>query len=296
MSSKPTIGFIGLGIMGRPMAGHLLRAGYGLRVFSRTRGKAAELERAGATWSASPLDAARGCDVLLTMVTDTPDVEGVLFGPEGAAQVLRRGAIVVDLSTISPTRTREFAQRLRGGGVELIDAPVTGGEIGAKNATLTIMAGGDAAALERVRAVLECMGKRVVHVGPTGSGQMLKACNQALCAVNMIGVCEALLLARRAGLDLGTAIEVLGSGAGGSWAWSQLAPKISAGDLAPAFMIKLAQKDLRIAQHEAEQLGAPLPGTALAQQLYRAVEALEGGGELGTQAMMRAYEALAGQR
>lgn len=287
-----SIGFIGLGIMGRPMAGHLLRAGHPLHVYSRTRARAAELEAAGAKWFDSPSAVARDCKLLFTMVTDTPDVEAVLFGERGAAAALACGATVVDFSTISPTAARAMAERLARQGVALIDAPVTGGEIGAKNATLTIMAGGDAQVLESVRPVLECMGKRIVHVGPSGSGQMLKACNQVLCAVNMIGVCEALMLARRAGLNIDAAIEVLGSGAGGSWAWSQLAPKIATADLAPAFMIRLAQKDLRIAQDEAQRLAAPLPGTALAQQLYRAVEALPGGGDLGTQAMIRAFEAL----
>ncbi len=286
------IGFIGLGIMGRPMARHLQKAGHALRIFSRTRARGAELEAAGAKWCDSPADVARECDVLLTIVTDTPDVEAVLFGARGAASTLPRGATVVDLSTISPTAAKSMAERLAKQGVALIDAPVTGGETGAKNATLTIMAGGDGAALERVRPILECLGKRVVHVGPSGSGQMLKACNQVLCAVNMIGVCEALTLTRQAGLNMEAAIEVLGSGAGGSWAWTQLAPKIAAGDLAPMFMIRLAQKDLRIAQDEAKRLSTPLPGTTLAQQLYRAVEALPGGAELGTQGMIRAFETL----
>jgi 3-hydroxyisobutyrate dehydrogenase len=286
------IGFIGLGIMGRPMAGHLLQAGHALYVHSRTRSKADALVAQGATWCDTPRDVARCCDVLITMVTDTPDVEQVLFGPQGAAQSLRRGATVVDMSTISPDATRQFAARLAEQGVTLLDAPVTGGDVGARNATLTIMVGGEAAAFERVRPILEQLGKRIVHVGPSGNGQMLKACNQILCAVNMIAVCEALTFARRSGLDLSQAIETLACGAGGSWALANLGPQIIAGDLAPAFKIGLIQKDLRSVQAAAQTLGVPLPGTALAQQLFRAVEAA-GGADLGTQAMIRAYQQLA---
>jgi 3-hydroxyisobutyrate dehydrogenase len=287
------IGFIGLGIMGRPMAEHLLRAGHPLRIHTRTAAKAQPLLQQGAVWCESPHAVASQCDLLITIVTDTPDVEAVLFGPQGAAAALRRGACVVDMSTISPDATRLFAQRLAQQGVVLLDAPVTGGDVGATNATLTIMVGGEAAALARVRPVLEKLGRRVVHVGPSGSGQMLKACNQILCAVNMIAVCEALTLAGRSGLDLKLALETLASGAGGSWALANLGPKIVAGDLAPAFKIALIQKDLRSVQAAAQTLGVPLPGTALAQQLFRAVEA-EGGGELGTQAMIRALHKLAG--
>ncbi len=286
------IGFIGLGIMGQPMAGHLLRAGCPLYLHSRTRSKAATLIAQGATWCDTPRDVAAQCDLLITIVTDTPDVEQVLFGPHGAAPALRRGAIVVDMSTISPDATRQFAARLAEQGVTLLDAPVTGGDVGARNATLTIMVGGDAAALPRVRPVLEKLGQRIVHVGPSGSGQMLKACNQILCAVNMIAVCEALTLAKRSGLDLKQAIETLASGAGGSWALANLGPKIAAGDLAPAFKIGLIQKDLRSGQAAAQTLGVPLPGTALAQQLFRTVEAA-GGADLGTQAMIQAYQRLA---
>ncbi|MBN2447561.1 MAG: NAD(P)-dependent oxidoreductase [Phycisphaerae bacterium] len=288
------IGFIGTGIMGVPMAGHLLGAGHHVYCHSRTRQKADALIARGATWCETPADVGHNCDLLITIVTDTPDVEAVLFNEYGAAATLPAGACVVDMSTISPARTREFAGRLAVRDVTLLDAPVTGGDVGARNATLTIMVGGDAAAFERVRPVLELMGRNVVHVGPSGSGQALKACNQILCAVNMIGVCEALTLAQRSGLDLPLAIQTLASGAGGSWAWQNLGSKIVADDLEPAFMIKLIQKDLRIVQETAQAATIPLPGTALAQQLFRAVEAEPGGGELGTQAMIRAIRKLAG--
>lgn len=293
-ASRTPLGFIGLGIMGQPMAGHLLAAGHPLFIHSRTRSKGDDLRAQGAVWCDTPADVASRCEILITIVTDTPDVEAVLLGPRGAVEALRPGTCVVDMSTISPEATREFARRLAERGVSLLDAPVTGGDIGARKATLTIMVGGEAPAFERVRPVLQLMGQRIVHVGPSGSGQALKACNQILCALNMIGVCEALLLARRSGLDLSQLIETLGSGAGGSWALTNLAPRIIAGDHAPAFMIELIQKDLRIVQAAAQTLRVPLPGTALAQQLFRAVETEDGGGKLGTQAMIRALERLAG--
>lgn len=288
------IGFVGLGIMGAPMAGQLLRAGHALFVHTRTRARAEALLAQGAVWCDTPADAARRCPLLFIMVPDAPDVEAVLFGDAGAAEALSPGALVVDFSTIDPEATRAMAGRLAEREVTLLDAPVTGGEIGAREATLTIMVGGPAEAFARVAPVLGRLGRRVVHVGPSGAGQALKACNQVLCAVNMIGVCEALLLARRSGLDLHAALDTLSTGAGGSWAWTHLGRKIVEGDLQPAFMIKLIQKDLRIVQRAAGALRLPLPGTALAQQLFRAVEAETGGAELGTQAMIRAFERLAG--
>ena len=294
MGERPQqIGLIGLGIMGSPMAGHLLDAGHMLFVYTRTATKAEPVCARGATWCDSPAEVGRRSEVLITIVTDTPDVEEVLFGPEGAAETLRPGACVIDMTTADPAATRGFAQRLAERGVTLLDAPVTGGDVGAQNATLTIMVGGDADAFGRVRPVLAALGKKIVHVGPSGSGQMLKACNQVLCAVNMIGVCEALQLVRQSGLDPDLALETLGSGAGGSWAWNNLGRRIVDGDHYPAFMIRLLQKDLRIVQAAAESLRVPLPGTALAQQLFRAVEAEPGGGELGTQAMIRAFDKLA---
>ncbi len=297
MSSAPLhVGFVGCGIMGQPMAGHVLRAGHRVSLFSRTRAKTAALCSEGAAWRDSPGDVAADCDILLIMVTDTPDVEAVLFGAGGAAERLRPSAIVVDLSTINPAAAREMARRLGQRGVEMLDAPVTGGDIGARNGTLTVMVGGSAAALERVRPVLATFAKRIIHVGPSGAGQTLKACNQILCAVNMIGLCEALTLAAHGGIGADVLIDALSAGAGGSWALANYGPRIARGDLAPGFMVRLQQKDLRIVQDAAERLGVPLPGTALAQQLFRAVEALPGGGDLGTQALIVALRRLAGDR
>ncbi len=288
------VGLVGLGIMGAPIAGHLLSAGYALRVFSRTKAKADPLLARGARWCDSPAQAADGAELLLTVVTDTPDVEQVLFGEHGAASCLPRGAVVVDLSTIRPDAARSFAERIARQGAAMLDAPVTGGEHGARQATLTIMVGGERSAFERAAPLLHKLASKVVHVGPSGAGQALKACNQILCAVNMMGVCEALLLAQASGIDAALALETLSGGAGGSWAWTHLGAKIAQSDLQPAFMIDLMQKDLRIVQAAAEQSNLPLPAAALAQQLFRAVQREPQGGRLGTQAMIRAYEKLRG--
>ncbi|MCK6484646.1 MAG: NAD(P)-dependent oxidoreductase [Phycisphaerae bacterium] len=310
------IGFIGLGIMGRPMAGHLLRAGFPLTVWNRTPGKTDELIRAGARAAKSPAALAAESDVVMTIVTDGPDVEEVLFAPRGVVEgfaesgrLSRRGGqagagergvdgagrpVVIDLSTVSPRTARRIATRLAQDGLDFLDAPVTGGDVGAQNATLTIMVGGEAAVFERCRGPLSAMGRKIVHVGPNGAGQMVKACNQILCAVNMIAVCESLSLARRTGLDVNAMLDVVTSGAGGSWALEHLGRKIVAGDLRPAFMVRLIQKDLRAVMEAAEEARLPLPGTALAIQLFRAVEA-GGGDALGTQAMIQAYERMAGE-
>lgn len=293
MNPSPSrIAFIGLGIMGAPMAGHLLRAGHALFVHTRTQSKAESLLADGARWCDSPAAAAAQADFVMLNVPDTPDVGSVLFGEGGAAAALSAGSIVIDFSTISPAAAREFAVRVAARGANMLDAPVTGGELGAKNATLTVLVGGERAAFERSLPLLQLLGKKIVHVGASGSGQAMKAVNQVLVAVNMIGVCEALTLARGSGLDPAMVIDALGGGAGGSWALSNLGAKIVAGDLKPAFMISLMQKDLRIVQQTADGLHLPLPGAALAQQLFRAVEAEPGGEKLGTQAMIRAYEKL----
>lgn len=293
-AAAQSVGFIGLGIMGRPMAGHLLAAGHALFVHTRTRSRAAELLDRGATWCDTPADVARRAALVFTIVTDTPDVEAVALDPQrGLIAGASRGAIVVDMTTIRPAAARGLAEALGARGIAFLDAPVTGGQIGAQNATLTILAAGDRSAFDRVRPLLAHMGQRIVYVGPSGSGQALKACNQILCAVNMIGVCEALQLARACGLDLPAAIDALSGGAGGSWAWTTLGGKIAAGDLNPAFTIRLMQKDLRIVQETADGLHVPLPGTSLAQQLLRAVQSEPGGDGLGTQAMIRAYQRLA---
>lgn len=293
MASEQTrIGFIGLGIMGRPMAGHILAAGYPLTVYNRTPGKAQELVAAGAAEVDSPRAVAERSDVVIAIVTDTPDVQAVLFGADGVAAGAQPGTIFIDMSTIAPGATRDFAARLAAQGVHYLDAPVSGGDIGAIKGTLTIMVGGEAEIFAQASPVLGTMGTRVTHVGPHGAGQLVKACNQILCAVNMTAVCEALMLASSAGIALDTLLEVLTGGAGNSWALQNLGPRIARGDLDPGFMVQLIQKDLNIVFKTAGDAHLPLPGTAVASQLFQSTQAL-GGARLGTQAMILAYQQLA---
>jgi len=289
------VGFIGLGIMGKPMARNVQRAGFPLVVYNRTPGKTAELAAGGAEVAASPKAVAERSDVVIAIVTDTPDVEEVLFADAGVAAGAREGMTFIDMSTISPDATRDFAARLEQKDVHYLDAPVSGGDVGAVQATLTIMVGGDSGAFERARPILEAMGRRVTRVGPVGAGQTVKACNQVLCAVTLVAVCEALTLAAAAGLDLDTVLQVVTGGAANSWALEHLGPKIVAGDLDPGFMVKLMQKDLDIVMNAARVAGLAMPGAALAVQNFRAVQAA-GGGDLGTPAMITVYEKLADRR
>jgi 3-hydroxyisobutyrate dehydrogenase len=292
---KHNVAFIGLGIMGAPMAMNLLRAGFSLRVYNRTREKARDLVTAGASQYDSPAEAARDADVIVTMVTDTPDVRAVVFGDDGALATARRGALIVDMSTIRPDATRRFAAQAAERGVAWLDAPVSGGDVGAKNATLTIMVGGDPADFERARPLFDTLGKRVTLLGPVGSGQAVKACNQILCAVNLLGVCEALALAESQDIDREKLLSSLGAGAGGSWALENLGPKLVQADFAPGFMIDLLLKDLGIVADCGRGESLPLPAAALAEQLFRAASAL-GHGRLGTQAVALAYRALGAPR
>lgn len=289
MSKK--IGFIGLGIMGKPMAGHLVRAGYDVTVYNRTAFKTKELEAAGAKAAATPADCARGQDVILTIVTDSPDVEEVLFGTDGAVSGASPGAVVIDMSTISPDVTREIAGRLKEKGLGFLDAPVSGGDIGAQKGTLTIMVGGEEDVFEKVKDVFEPMGQRITHVGEAGAGQVTKACNQILCAVNLLGVCEAMALAQRSGLDLKKMHTVVTGGAAASWSLENLGKAVIEGNYDPGFMVKLIQKDLNIVMNAAKSLQVPVAGTALAHQYFRSNEA-HGEGDLGTQAMFKVLERL----
>jgi 3-hydroxyisobutyrate dehydrogenase len=292
--SKPSVGFVGLGIMGRSMALNIRKAGYPLTVYNRTTEKTRPLVQAGAIAASSPREVAERSEIVIACVTDTPDVEAILFGKDGIAEGARPGTTFIDMSTISPVATRTFAARLAERAVAYLDAPVSGGDVGAIQGTLSIMVGGDAETFERARPILETMGKRIVHVGPIGSGQAAKACNQILCAVNMMGVCEALTLGKASGLDLDVLLSVLTGGAANSWALENLGPRIAHGDLAPGFMIDLIQKDLAIVQQTAAKTNVPLPGTSLAMQNFRAVQA-EGNGRLGTQAMIRFYDKMCGK-
>ncbi len=292
------IGYIGMGIMGRAMAANLLKAGFEVIVWNRTPGKADGLIEAGAEWANSPADVAVIAQAVCMNVTDTPDVEQVIFGKRGIVEGNpgdTAGLVVIDHSTISPDATRRFAQRLHEYEIDMLDAPVSGGDIGAKAGTLSIMVGGDAEVFGRCRPILEAMGKSITHVGESGAGQACKACNQILCALNLLATCEAMALARSQGLALEKMLEVTGAGAGGSWQLANLGPKIAADDLEPGFMIDLLLKDLEIVRSAAKSGRLPLLGADAATNLFRAAS-VAGLGERGTQALGKVIEQLGGFR
>jgi 3-hydroxyisobutyrate dehydrogenase len=284
-----TIGFLGLGIMGLSMAKRLLEAGHKVTVYNRTASKAAPLVALGATQAATPREAAKGNEIVIAIVTDSPDVEAVLLGKDGAVHGAEKNALFIDMSTIAPETARKVGRALREKGVAFLDAPVTGGDIGAREGTLSILVGGERSDLERAREVFTIMGKRITHCGPQGAGQTVKACNQILCAMNMMGIVEALHLAKLSGIDQSLVVEALSAGAGGSWALEKLGARIAKGDFNPGFYVDLIQKDLRIVQDEANKLGLPLAGTAVTQKLF-ADNQKSGEGKLGTQAMYKAVE------
>ena len=279
------VGFIGIGIMGGPMVRNLLKAGYPVTVHNRTESKAKALLEEGAVWAASPADVAKKSDVVITCVTDTPDVREVLLGKNGVIEAARAGLICVDMSTISPSATKEMGRILEAEGVTLLDAPISGGEIGAIEGRLSIMMGGAKESVEKVRPVMEEMGQTVTHCGPLGSGQMTKLANQVMVIHTIMSIAEGLAFAEKAGLNLETTLQVTSAGAAGSHSLKALGPKIIAGDLKPAFMVDLQQKDLRLVLECAEQIKQPLPGVALAKQLLAALQA-QGRGRDGTQALV----------
>ena len=285
------LGFIGLGIMGRPMARNLLRAGYRLTVWNRSRPGIEALLAEGAQEATDARSVAEASAVVITMVGDSPDVEEVTLGPRGLIDGAHSGLVHIDMSTISPETTRRIAVRLAEAGIDMLDAPVSGGEQGAINGTLSIMAGGKAKVLERCRPVLEAMGKTIVHCGPHGSGQIVKLCNQVVVGLNNLALCEALVLAAKAGVQPQRMLEAVGAGAGNSWAIANLGPKMLERDFRPGFKVEHQQKDLRLALATAREQHLPLPGTALVHQLFAAVEA-DGLGSEGTQALVNALEKL----
>lgn len=289
MAAPRSIGFIGLGIMGSAMAPRLLEAGHRLAVWNRSPEKCAGLVRRGARHAATPRAAAEGSDVVVSIVTDSGAVEDVILGPEGAIHGARAGATFVDMTTISPATARKVGQALRQKGVAFLDAPVTGMEFRAREGTLSILVGGERPDLERVRDVLGVLGNRITHMGPQGAGQIAKACNQILCAVNMVGIVEALHLARLNGIELPTLLEALLPGAGGSWALERFGPQIARGDFAPGGRIALMMKDLRIIREAAREAGLPVEGAELALRRFED-NARHGEADLGTQAMYKALE------
>ncbi len=281
------LGYIGMGIMGRPMALNLLKAGYKVTVWNRTKAKADDVLAAGAGWADSPADVAQQCEAVCVNVTDTPDVASIIFGKQGIVEGNpgdTAGMVVIDHSTISPAATRDFAKRLHAYDIDMLDAPVSGGDVGAQAGTLSIMVGGEAETFERCLPIFQAVGKSITHVGPGGAGQACKACNQVLCALNLLGACEAMALAKSQELDLAKMIEVTSAGAGGSWQLANLGPKIAAGDLAPGFMVDLLLKDLEIVRAAGRDGQLAMLGTDTATNLFRAASNAGLGSE-GTQAL-----------
>jgi 3-hydroxyisobutyrate dehydrogenase len=262
--SDERIGFLGLGTMGAAMAANLARAGFAVTAWNRTARPNPELDGLGVTRADSPAAVAAATDVVVVCVSDTPDVEAVLFGADGLAEGARSGQLVIDCSTISPSATREFASRLGGAGVDLVDAPVSGGSEGAQKATLTIFCGGEAPAVERARPILEAMGKTITHVGPSGAGQAVKAVNQVILAGTYLGVAEGIVLALKAGLDVEQVVGALGGGAAQSWVLANRSGRMIANDYPLGFKVALHRKDLGIALDLAREMGAELPVTELA--------------------------------
>jgi 3-hydroxyisobutyrate dehydrogenase len=290
---KTKIGWIGTGVMGRSMCGHLIDKGFAAAVYTRTKDKAADLIKKGAAWSASPKAVAQQSDVVFSIVGFPRDVREVMLGPEGALAGSKPGNVLVDMTTSEPSLAVEIAEAAKAKGVHSIDAPVSGGDVGAKEARLSIMIGGDKPVVDALRPCWEAMGKTIVHQGGPGAGQHTKAVNQTLIASNMIGVCEALLYAYKAGLDLPTVMESVASGAAGSWSLSNLGPRIINNNFDPGFFVEHFIKDMGIALDEAHRLGIALPGLALAKQLYVALQA-QGHGRDGTHALELALARLSG--
>lgn len=282
------IGFIGLGVMGASMAAHLMEGGYPLTVFNRTREKAAELIKKGATWADTPAAAAASADIVISIVGYPRDVEEIYFGEAGVLSTMKAGGYIVDMTTSSPALARRLYDAAKKQGVAAIDAPVSGGDIGARNASLVIMAGGDRAAFDAVKPVFELLGRTIRCFGPAGSGQYAKMANQIAIASNMMGVCEAIAYAKRAGLDAAELLETISGGAAGSWSLSNLAPRMIRGDYAPGFFIKHFIKDMRIALDSAAEMHLELPSLKLAKRLYDELSA-RGMEDSGTQALLQWY-------
>jgi 3-hydroxyisobutyrate dehydrogenase len=275
------------------MAKNLLAAGFPVTVWNRTPERLAPLVEAGAKSAKDPAEVARASEIVFTCVSDTPDVEDVLLRRGGVLEGARRGALVVDMSTISPRATRELASRLGEAGIHMLDAPVSGGSEGAARGTLSIMVGGEAEQLERALPALRAMGKTITHVGGTGAGQTVKLVNQIVVVVNMFAAAEGLLFAQAAGVDLGKTLEAIAGGAAGSWMLANRGPQVVARDWRPGFTIDLQQKDLRLALEAADEMGVPLLATAEVFQLYRTLQRAGMGNE-GNHALAKALERLAG--
>jgi len=289
--TQSSLGWIGTGIMGRSMCGHLLAKGHPVIVYSRTKERAVGLIEQGAHWADWPEQVAAAADIVFTMVGFPADVRVVYFGDAGALRSLRSGSIFVDMTTTEPSLAIEIARAAKSRGADAVDAPVSGGDVGARNATLSIMVGGEDAAVTRVTPLLEIMGKNIVHQGGPGAGQHTKMCNQIVIAGTMIGVCESLIYGTRAGLNLETMLQSIKSGAAGCWTLENLAPRVLKRNFDPGFVVEHFIKDMGIALAEAGRMQLAMPGLALVHQLYVAVQA-QGHGRKGTHALMLALERL----
>lgn len=287
------IGFIGLGIMGQGMALNLLKAGFPLTVWNRTASKMEPVLAEGAKAGDHPADVAARSDIVVTCVSDTPDMEAVVLGENGLLAGATAGSLLIDCSTISPAMTREVAAALAEKGVSMLDAPISGGSEGAANGMLSIMVGGEAEDFERAKSVFEAMGNTITHVGAIGAGQTVKLVNQVLVVGNALAMCEALLLAQAGGVDLKKTLSAVEAGAAGSWMLSNRGPQIIERDWRPGFTVDLQLKDLRLVRQAADELGVPLLGTDLIFELYRTLQA-QGLGEQGNHILMQALENLSG--
>ena len=288
------VGFIGLGIMGQPMANHILKAGYDLTVFNRTVQRTEGLVQSGARMASSPAQVARQSDIIITIVSDTPDVQEVVAGAGGILEGIQGGSIVVDMSTISPQAERELDSRLVEVGCTLVDAPVSGGDVGAQKGTLAIMVGAREADFARVRPLFEIMGSTITHCGPVGNGQLTKLCNQILVSVTLLGVTEAVRFAEANELDAAVMIEAVKGGAAGSWQLANLGPRMVKADYAPGFMVDLLQKDLRLVLEAGDRSAVPLLGTGVVRQLMTSAQSM-GLGREGTQVLDRVLRCMAGE-
>ena len=291
--SQIKIGWVGTGVMGRWMCQHVMDLGYTATIFTRTKSKADPLLKAGATWAGSPAEVAESSDIIFTIVGFPEDVRQVYLGENGILTTAKSGSIVVDMTTTEPSLAIEIHQAARAKGVSSIDAPVSGGDVGAREARLAIMIGGDQEAVDAIHPLFEAMGKNIVYQGEAGSGQHTKMCNQITISGTMIGVCEALLYGAKAGLDLEIMLSTISKGAAGCWSLDNLAPRVLKRNFDPGFFVEHFIKDMGIALDEAKRMGISLPGLSLVHQLYLATQA-QGHGRLGTHALMLALEKLSG--
>jgi len=287
--SQKKIAFIGTGVMGSSIVKHLLKAGFEVTVYNRTKAKADPLIGLGALWADTPALASENADIIFTMVGFPKDVEEVYFGEHGIFRTAKEGSIVVDMTTSKPSLAKEIYVAAKERGVRSLDAPVSGGDIGARNGTLSIMVGGDEEVFKEMLPIFELFGSNIVYHGGAGAGQHAKMCNQLLVTTNMIGVCECIAYGMKAGLDLEKVLQSVSTGAAGSWSLSNLGPRILKGDLDPGFYIKHFIKDMKIALEEAEKMELDLPGLKLAKEMYETL--LEKGyGDFGTQALIKYYQ------